>query len=606
VVTIDWIIVASYCVLALVLGALLSKRASGGVEDYFLSGRSLPWWLAGTSMVATSFASDTPLLVTGWVRKRGIWGNWEWWGLGVSTIFAVFFFSKLWRRAGVVTEVELTELRYSGRPAAALRGFKALYIGILFNCYAMGAWVMTGIVKVMGVTTGWSKELSLVVVVSISLTYSVLAGLWGVVATDFIQFIIAVGGAIVLAVYALREVGGFGALVDQLSGTGKLDFMPPGPASGDPFLLSPMAWFLGMFLIQWWAWKNTDGGGIIIQRMAASKDEKEATYSTLWYNIAHYALRSWPWIIVGLASLVILKDADFGATVDHERAYPLMIMKLLPAGVRGLLIASFFAAFMSTADTHMNWGASYVLNDFYRRFIRRDAGERHYVTMSRVISALIMAGAVVAAYLTDSIARAFTFILTVTAGIGVVNLARWFWWRVNAWSEIAVMAASVAAVLLQASVADWPGLPVRIGGDYALRNLLLTPTYMVVATGIVWVPVTLLTPPESDATLIEFYRRVRPPGPGWTRIRRLAPEVPPPENLWSSIVLWLVGCVMVFGLTLGIGQALVGNRPLGLGAVAVSLGLLAWIISRVRREFAVPSPVPNRRSDAVRSSGDDS
>jgi Na+/proline symporter len=580
--TLDWIIVASYCVIAVGIGVALSRRASRGTDDYFLSGRSLPWWLAGTSMVATSFASDTPLLVTGWVRKRGVWGNWEWWGLAVSTVFAVFFFSRLWRRAGVVTEVELTEMRYSGRPAAALRGFKALYIGILFNCYAMGAWVMTGLVKVMGATTGWDKLTALGVVVSIALIYSVLAGLWGVVATDFIQFIVAVVGAVILAVYAVDAVGGLGQLKASLAGTGKLDVLPP---SGDEgFWTSPMAWFAGMFLIQWWAWKNTDGGGIIIQRMAASRDEKEAVYATLWYNIAHYAIRSWPWILVGLASLLLLNDADFGGVVDDERAYPLMIMKLLPDGLRGLLIASFFAAFMSTADTHMNWGASYVLNDFYRRFLKKSADEKHYVWASRLISVIVMAGAVVAALFTDSIARAFTFILTVTAGIGVVNLARWFWWRVNAWSEIAVMVASVVAVLLQGTVADWLGVPTRIG-EHALRNLFFTLTYMVAATGVVWIPVTFLTRPESDATLIAFYRRVRPPGPGWGRVRAMVPDAPP-APMGPSVVLWLLGTAAVFGATLGIGQMLIGSFGLGLGFTGVSAAILAWIVRRIRSEPA--------------------
>jgi len=579
--TLDWSVVAAYCVVVLILGAVLSRRASQGVDDFFLSGRSLPWWLAGTSMVATSFASDTPLLVTGWVRSRGIWGNWEWWGLGVSTVFAVFFFSRLWRRAGVVTEVELTELRYSGRAAATLRGFKALYIGILFNCYAMGAWVMTGIVKVMGVTTGWSKVESLVVVVSVAVAYSVMAGLWGVVATDFFQFAVAIGGAILLAVVAVHQVGGLDALVTQLHGTGKLAVLPPD--TGDAFLTSPMAWFLGMFAIQWWAWKNTDGGGIIIQRMSAAKNEKEAVYATLWYNVAHYALRSWPWILVGLCSLVLLNDADFGGVVDHERAYPIMIMKYLPSGMKGVLIASFFAAFMSTADTHMNWGASYVLNDFYRRFLKRDATQKHYVAVSRVLSVVIMLGAVIAAFYTESIARAFTFILTVTAGIGVVNLARWFWWRINAWSEIAVMVASVPAVLLQSQVAGWLGIPLRIGGDYALRNLLFTLTYMVVATAVVWVPVTLLTPAESRDTLVGFYRRVRPPGPGWRRVLDMDPTLPAAEPMGQSLVLWLVGCAVIFGLTLGIGQMLVGNRGLGLAVTTASAAALGYLVLRIRR-----------------------
>ena len=585
--TLDWAIVWAYCASALILGVVLSKRASKGTDDYFLSGRSLPWWLAGTSMVATTFASDTPLLVTGWVRSRGIWGNWEWWGLAVSTVFAVFFFSRLWRRARVVTEVELTELRYSGRAAAGLRGFKALYIGLLFNCYAMGAWVMTGIVKVAGVTTGWDRTESLAVVVGLALTYSVLAGLWGVVATDFLQFLVAVGGAVLLAVVSVNEVGGLDALRTALAGTGKLDFLPPGPKPGELLLLSPLAWFAGMFLLQWWAWKNSDGGGIIIQRMSAAKDEKEAVYATLWYNIAHYALRSWPWIIVGLASLVLLTEADFGGVMDHERAYPIMIMKYLPDGMKGVLVASFFAAFMSTADTHMNWGASYVTNDFYRRFVKKDATEHHYVWAGRITSAVVMFGAVIAAYHTDSIARAFTFILTVTAGIGVVNLARWFWWRVNAWSEIAVMAASIPAVLLQPKVAAALDIPLRLG-EFGVRNLLFTLTWMVVSTAVVWIPATFLTRAESDETLVRFYRRVRPPGPGWARIRAMVPEDERSEPMLPAIGEWLVGTVAILGATVGIGHWLVGNRPLGATLTLVAAVLIAGLVVRVRRSTSVP------------------
>jgi SSS family solute:Na+ symporter len=435
---------------------------------------------------------------------------------------------------------------------------------------------------VSGVTTGWDRTESLAVVVGLALTYSVLAGLWGVVATDFLQFFVALGGAVLLAVVAVNEVGGLDQLQVALQGTGKLDFFPPGPGPGEIFLLSPLAWFAGMFLFQWWAWKNSDGGGIIIQRMSAAKNEKEAVYATLWYNVAHYAIRSWPWILVGLASLVLLTEADFGGVMDHERAYPIMIMKYLPDGLRGLLVASFFAAFMSTADTHMNWGASYVMNDFYRRFMKKDASERHYVWAGRLISVIIMGGAVFAAYQTDSIARAFTFILTVTAGIGVVNLARWFWWRINAWSEISVMAASIPAVIFQPKVAAALDIPLRLS-EYEVRNLLFTLTWMVVATAVVWIPVTLLTPPTEEKTLVAFYRRVRPPGPGWNRIKRLVPPTESADPLGPVIVEWLVGTAAILGATLGVGQLLIGNRPLGAVVTGVAAALLIWLVLRVRR-----------------------
>ena len=313
---IDWIIVGLFSLASLWVGVAFTKKASAGIESYFASERSLSWWLAGTSMAATAFSSDTPLLVTGIVRRKGIWGNWEIWALAISTMFAVFFFSKLWKRAGVLTEVEFVELRYTGKSAAFLRGFKALYWGILYNAFIMGAWPMTGLAKVMQETTSWSKAQALFFCMALTTTYACLSGYWGVILTDFFQFFIAMGGAIMLAVYSVKACGGIPAIVAKLSTTDKLHFIPPMTGhTPTEILASPFGWFLGLICIQWWAWKNTDGGGVIVQRIASCKNERQAIYATLWFNIAQYALRSCPWILTALASLVLLPDMT-----DHERA----------------------------------------------------------------------------------------------------------------------------------------------------------------------------------------------------------------------------------------------------------------------------------------------
>src|SRR3989338_8535397 len=500
---IDWAVVWVFLAISVGLGAMMRRAGSRDLEAYFASSRTLGWWLAGTSIAATAFSSDTPLLITGMVRRKGIWGVWEVWALGISTMLAVFVFAKMWKRLNVLTEVEFVERRYEGRPAAFLRGFKALYWGLSYNCYIIGVCPVTGMAKVLQETTGLTREGAIIGCVALGTLYTTMSGLWGVVLTDAFQFVWAMVGAVVLAVYAVRAVGGLDRLVEQLQGTTALDIIPLLPADGS-VLTSPFGWFLGLILIQWWAWKNADGGGVIVQRLVSCRDERQAMRSVLWFNIAHYCLRSWPWVVTALASIVLVPDHTLLTTmgqetfVDHERAYARLLATLLPAGLRGVLLAAFFAAFLSTLSSQLNWGASYLVSDGYRRFVRPRATERHYVRVARLASVLLAVGGMAVAFTNKTIGASFTWVLNLTAGIGPVLLLRWFWWRGNAWSELAALATSLPVLLARPVVFAWLGWPA------ALPLQLL---FMVIGTALIWVPATLLTAPVDRGTLKAFYAR---------------------------------------------------------------------------------------------------
>ncbi len=564
----DWLIVAAFCLISVAIGLMVRRVAGASLESYFVSNRTLGWWLAGTSIAATAFSSDTPLLITGMVRRRGIWGVWEVWALGISTMLTVFVFSKLWKRANVLTEVELVELRYSGKAAAFLRGFKALYWGLFYNCYVMGVWPVIGMTKVLQETTSWNREGAIIISVLIGTLYTSLSGLWGVVLTDAFQFIWAMVGAVILAVYAVQAVGGLDALAAQLQGTSSLAVIPPLPTdAGAGILESPFGWFLGLILVQWWAWKNTDGGGVVVQRLVSCKDERQAMLSVLWFNIAHYCLRSWPWVTTALASIVLIPDGrltslvDGVSFVDHERAYPRLITMLLPLGLRGVMVAAFFAAFLSTISTQLNWGASYLLNDGYKRFLNRHASERHYLLVAKTLPFLLAVGAMAVAFMNRSIGASFTWILNLTAGIGPVYLLRWFWWRINPWSEIAAMSASLPVLLLRPYALRWLGWP---------QGLLIELLFMVVATALIWLPVTLCTAPVDRGTLKQFYARVRPPG-FWREAAVAAPAVDP----WRRDLLhWLAGTLALLATTIGPLQVMVGTvRP---GWMWCGIAVVMW------------------------------
>jgi len=565
----DWGVVVIYGAVILALGAAYSRRASKGVDEFFASGRGLPWWLAGTSMIATTFAADTPLFVTGIVRKSGIWANWMWWGFLASHLAVAFFFVRWWKRSGVLTEVELTELRYDGKSAAVLRGLKAVLWGGVYNIYVAGALPVLGMAKITGAVTGWdmsrpgTRMMAIGSITAVSLAYSAAAGLWGIVVTDLVQCVVAFIGAIVLCVIAVNAAGGLEALTASPAVQQRAAFIPAWPDGG--FFGSELAFVASFFVVQWWAWKNADGGGIMVQKMVATRDERQGTLAALWFTLGHYVLRTWPWILAALASLVLLPQLS-----DPETAYPVMAMMYLPPVLKGLVVASFAAAFMSTMDTHINWGASYVVNDLYRRFVRPRAPDAHYVRVSRAASIVVACGAMVVAYFSESLEQAFNAILMVTAGIGTVLLGRWLWWRTNAWSEVAAMAGSLTTALTARP----------LGFEGRLEALL----FIALATTALWVTVTLVTRPVGMDKLIAFYRRVRPPRWGWRRVDELVEELPPEtegESFGSRLVLWFMGVVTLCGLNLAGVTLLQGAVPEGVGIAGLSVALACMILRRV-------------------------
>jgi Na+/proline symporter len=565
---VDWLVVALYFVFTMIVGVAYSRRASASMAEFFVSGRRLPWWLAGTSMVATTFAADTPLAVTGLVANNGIAGNWLWWNFLMSGMLTVFFYARLWRRSGVITDVEFTEIRYSGKPAAALRAFRALYLALPINAIIMG-WVILAMVKILGITLGVGRTSAIGISLAVVLIYSTLSGLWGVVVTDFLQFAIAMTGSILLAVFAVSAVGGIPGLEQRLaavypSSASLFRFVPE---IGSAWM--PLSAFLVYIGVQWWAaWypgAEPGGGGYIAQRIFSAKDEKHSLLATLWFNVAHYALRPWPWILVALASMAL-----YPGLADKEAGYVRTMVDYLPSGLLGLMLAAFFAAFMSTISTQLNWGSSYLINDFYRRFLARNRSESHYVLASRVATVLMMAIAVLATLSMQTIGGAWRFLLAIGAGSGSVYILRWYWWRINAWSEISAMAASLGTALtLQLGF----GLSTEKPADFAILMLIT-----VGVTTTVWLAVTFLTRPESDETLFEFYRRVRPGGPGWERVRT-ALGMGPGDSLWPDFRDWLAGCVLVYASLFGIGKLVLAQWGPAFGYLLLA-ALSGWLIYR--------------------------
>jgi len=560
----DWSIIALYFAFNVAVGLYYKRRASRDTAEFFLSGRNVPWWLAGTSMVATTFAADTPLVVTGLVAKNGIAGNWLWWNLLASGMLTVFFYARLWRRAGVMTDIEFSELRYAGPPAAFLRGFRALYLGLLINCIILG-WVNLAMAKILQLVFTISKGEALWIVVGLIVltsAISTLSGLWGVLVTDLFQFVIKMGMVIVLAVVAVNAVGGIEAMKAKLVAAGRGSALGFVPEIGSVWM--PMLTFFVYIAVNWWAtWypgAEPGGGGYVAQRMLSAKDERHSLLATLWFNIAHYAVRPWPWILVALASLIL-----FPGLKDPETGYIRVMIDYLPSSLRGLMVAAFAAAFMSTIATQLNWGASYLVNDFYRRFVRRDAGEPHYVLASRLATALLTVISAAVAFRIESIGGAWKLLIITGAGTGAVLLLRWYWWRINAWSEVSAMiTAFVVSVLLQTV----GGLDSDLPLDFA-RIVLVT----VAVTTVVWLVVTFATPPETDATLVAFYRRTRPSRLGWGPVAARAPDVRPSADGLANLLDWVAGCVLVYGALFGVGKLLLhdplpGILMLGLSAIA--------------------------------------
>jgi len=572
-------VVAAYFAFNLAIGFYYKSRAGSSVSEFFLSGRNVPWWLAGTSMVATTFAADTPLAVTGMVAVGGIAGNWLWWCFVASGMMTVFFYARLWRRSGVMTDIEFCEIRYSGRPAAFLRGFRALYLGIPINCIILG-WVNKAMVDILMLVLGVSKIQALGIVIGmIALTsfISTLSGLWGVLVTDLFQFVIKMSMVIALAVFAVRAVGGIDQMKTKLlvldAARGNqgsvLNFIPDLNSAWMPLIT-----FLVYISLNWWAtWypgAEPGGGGYIAQRMFSAKDEKHSLLATLWFNIAHYALRPWPWILVALASLILYPGLE-----KPETGYIRVMIAYLPPSLRGLMIAAFAAAYMSTIATQLNWGASYLVNDFYRRFLKPSESDRHYVAASQAATVLLTLVSAVVTFYLDSIAGAWKLLVVTGAGTGSVLLLRWYWWRINAWSEVSSMiAASAVSLSLQTIWKLDTDKPVEFAWI-----MIIT----VAITTVVWLAATYLTRPEPDEVLISFYARTRPSAAGWRRIARLKPEVQPSRDGLSNLVDWIAGCVLIYGMLFGTGKLLLHETASGVALMAAGLiagAVIYWDLSR--------------------------
>jgi Na+/proline symporter len=621
----DWLVILGYLLINLAIGMYYRRRAGGNTEEFFVSGRDVSWWLAGTSMVATTFAADTPLFVSGVIATQGIAGNWIWWSSCLSGLLTVFFFARYWRRSEVLTDVELTEIRYGGRPAAFLRGFKAVYLGLFMNCLILG-WVTNAMVSIIAVllgpmipegkvlqltlgsqtlfqyTLGSPNHTALLICIFVLIPftgiYTSIGGLWGVLVTDLFQFILKMGMVIVLAWEAVVKIGGMQALRLQLQVVGEaarqnglqtsdpLKFLPDfgqGWTTSAIWTL-PLLTFVTYLGVQWWsAWypgAEPGGGGYVAQRMFCARDEKNSLGATLWFNIAHYALRPWPWIITGLVALAVYSphgglhpNATFGT--DPQQGYVMVLRDYLPPALRGVMIAAFLAAFMSTLGTQLNWGVSYLVNDFYRRFMAKDKSEKHYVAMGRLFTiGLVLVSGYVAGQL-RSVGEGWQIVLNLGIGTGAVYILRWYWWRINAWSEIVAMTVAAAVTIYLKKFVTFSGSEPIVFA----KTALLTAG----CTTIAWVLATFLTPAESGQKLLQFYRRVRPTIYGWKKIAVMAPEIEEVRDLRSNALNWIAGCAMIYCSLFGIGKLIFGEWLAGallLCVAAVAGWFIFWDLSR--------------------------
>jgi len=555
----DWIVVLAYLGGTLALGMWLARRGSSSLAEFLVGGRAVPWWLAGASMAAITFNVDTPLYVAGLVARRGIAGNWEWWSFAFAHVLMAFVLARLWRRAEVMTDAELTELRYAGWPAAILRGTRALLYAIPINCLGIGYGMlaMRKVLLSLGVVDalhlpGDAGLWAVVIIVVITLAYAAASGLWGVVATDFIQLVLALLGAMLIGWMALADMGGLGALRERLAAAGHADALRMVPRPGEAAL--PFGTFLAYLTIQWWSFRNADGGGMFVQRLSSVRDEKSAEKAAVLFNVINYVVRTWPWIVVALAALVVLPDLQ-----DPELAYPLMMRRYLPAGLLGLVFASLLAAFMSTVSTQVNWGASYMVRDVYQRFVRKDASQARLVLVARLASVGITVLAAAASFAMADVGRIFRFIILIGNGSGTVLLLRWFWWRVNAWAEWCALLAGPVIALLTTFVPTLAAL--SFGAKLALTAF---------GSLAIWLPAMLLTAPERPEVLDAFYRKARPGGPGWRAVRaRLGLESATP--LGRDLGDGAGALAQVLGLMLALGGVVVGSAAWALGGTAAAL-----------------------------------
>ncbi|HAK94303.1 MAG TPA: Na+:solute symporter [Planctomycetes bacterium] len=578
---IDWLIVVASLAVCFAPALFFGKRAGRNTSEFFVSGRSVPWWLAGISMVATTFSSDTPNLVTDLVRRQGVAGNWCWWAFVLTGVATVFFYARLWRRSEVMTDLEFYERRYSGKAASVVRGFRAVYLGFFFNCVIMGS-VNLAACKIANVLFGLDRWQTLLLCGFLNVVFAAHSGLWGVLVIDMIQFVIGMTAVIAAAYFAVKHVGGLDVMVAKLSaplpspdGTFSIEYLNILPDFTNNWDLA-LAVFIMPIAVQWWAvWypgAEPGGGSYIAQRMLASKSEKDSLGAVLFFNVAHYVLRPWPWILVGLCSLIVYPTlADIKAAfpdldeklLGHDIAYPAML-KFLPVGFIGLMVGGLIAAYSSTILTHLNWGASYLVHDCYRRFVRKDASERHYVFAGRVATVGLFLASSGMVYLLESAKDSFDVILQVGAGTGLLYLLRWFWWRINAWCEVAAMVSSfgVSLLLLVVKKCGCGVLPTH-------HALLVT----IGVTTAAWVATAFLGPQTDRRTLIEFYKKVRPFGPGWEPIREAA-GIPKGasaacDNIPVALVGWTAGCAMIWSSLFAVGNFLYGRT----GAAAMLTGV---------------------------------
>ena len=573
---IDWALLGGYLVLTLVLGLWLARRNSGE-EDYFVAGRRLSGWLAGASMAATTFSIDTPLYVAGLIGSRGLAGNWEWWSFGLAHVAMAVVFAPLWRRSGVLTDAAFTELRYGGPAAAWLRGIKAFLLALPVNCIGIGYafLALRKVVEALGIVSGSPAAIAvpgapwlLAVVALMVLAYTVAGGLWAVVVTDLVQLILALLGALAVAVAALHAAGGMGGLLEQLEGMNRpelLSLVPWTIEDGGVHWLEGAGISVPMFLayiaVQWWSFRRSDGGGEFIQRMLATRDEQQARLAGWVFLVVNYLVRSWLWVVVALAALVLLPDQG-----DWELSYPALAVQLLPPVALGLVVVSLVAAFMSTVSTSVNWGASYLTHDLYQRFIRPNAGSGELLLVGQLTTVLLLGLGVVTALISDSIGTVFRLVIAIGSGPGVVLVLRWFWWRVNAAAELAAMLCGFIVGLLTSV------LPLVRIEDYGLRLAVITGV-----SAVVWLSAMLLSPPESEAVLETFIRQVQPPGPGWARLRQRF-QVEPQERLSTLLARFVCSCGMLFGGLIGIGGFLLHQQFSGWGGLVVFVG--SWLLMR--------------------------
>jgi SSS family solute:Na+ symporter len=591
--SLDWAAIAGYLLITLVLGLYFRRKSAQSTADYFVSGRQVSWWLAGTSMVATTFAADTPLAVSGLVYTQGVAGNWLWWSFLPSGMMTVFLFARLWRRSGLITDVQFAEMRYHGKPAAFLRGFRAVYLGLLMNCLILG-WVTRAMVNIISTSLGISdaKALAICVFFLMPFTgiYVSLGGLWGVLWTDLFQFVLKMAIVIAVAWYGVHAVGGMPQLLEKLAtkrslvGPRASDITALLPdfsrgLTGEALWTLPVITFVVHLAVQWWAFwypgAEPGGGGYIAQRIFSARDERHGLLSVLWFNLAHYALRPWPWILTALAAVVL-----YPGLAQPERGYMLVATQHTPHALLGILLAGFMAAFMSTVATQLNWGSSYLVEDFYRRFVKKVASEAHYVNASRLATIFLVVAAAWVSMQLQSVSEGWKIVLELGAGTGGVYLLRWYWWRVNAWSEISAMAAALVTTLALHSHTLWmniAGRPVPfLGSDplvFAKTTLCTTGV-----TTLVWLGVTLLTPAEPEKTLVDFYNRVRPDVRGWGPVARASGVEETTRDLGTNLLSWLIGCVFVYTALFSIGQFCFGRMGPGLflGLVCAASGVALY------------------------------